>query len=52
VALSVPRNIPVQAGRWIWITTGIVLLAIALLLIVMSGNEPMPDYGSHLFWFW
>lgn len=28
------------------------LLAIAGLLIILSGNGPVPDYGSHLLWFW
>ena len=50
VALTVPRNIPAQAGQRIWITIGIILLAAACLTVVMAGNGPAPE--SHMFWFW
>ncbi|WP_181176292.1 hypothetical protein [Mesorhizobium sp. B2-3-5] len=52
VALTVPRSAPVWPSRRIWITTSAVLLAIALLLIVMSGKGSVPDYGFHPLWFW
>ncbi|WP_171026203.1 hypothetical protein [Mesorhizobium comanense] len=50
--MPVPRSVPVWPSRWIWITASLVVLAIASLLIILAGNESVPDYGSHLLWFW
>ncbi|WP_258591122.1 hypothetical protein [Mesorhizobium sp. AR07] len=41
-----------RQGKWIWVTTVLVLLTLTCVLIVISRNEPAPDERSHLLWIW
>lgn len=46
------RGDPFSQGKWIGVTTVLVLLTLTCLLIVISRNEPAPDERSHMLWIW